>query len=190
MKNIFILGVSRTGKSTLTKKIKQEFPYYKTIPLDFIINAYKKTFDDKKLGYSKDHLPENKLSLFIKNIMDEFSKYNDISFIIEGDSILPDDYHQYFDSEQNICFFLINTKTPEQKLQDCRQYDNKNDWSTRRTNQELLKHFEEDEKIQEKIIKQAKKYNYEIIDISKNREQKLEMIYQQIKSKLKNLQNL
>ena len=122
--------------------------------------------------------------------MDEFSKYNDISFIIEGDSILPDDYHQYFDSEQNICFFLINTKTPEQKLQDCRQYDNKNDWSTRRTNQELLKHFEEDEKIQEKIIKQAKKYNYEIIDISKNREQKLEMIYQQIKSKLKNLQNL
>ena len=54
-------------------------------------------------------------------------------------------------------FFLINTKSPEKKLQDCRQYDNKKDWSTRRTNQELLKHFEEDEKIQKIIIEQAKK---------------------------------
>ena len=116
--------------------------------------------------------------------MDEFSKYTDISFIIEGDSILPDDYHQYFDSEQNICFFLINTKTPEKKLQDCRQYDNKKDWSTRRTNQELLKHFEEDEKIQKIIIEQAKKHNYEIIDISKNREEKLEIVYEKIKSRI------
>ena len=128
-------------------------------------------------------MPENKLPLFIKNIIDEFTKHLDASFIIEGDSILPDDYHQYFDSEQNICFFLINTKTPEQKIQDCRQYDSKQDWTIRRTNQELLKHFEEDEKIQEKIIEQAKKYNYEIIDVSKNREEKLEIIYEKIKNK-------
>lgn len=42
MTNIFILGLSRTGKSSITKKIVEEFPYYKVIPLDIIINAYKK----------------------------------------------------------------------------------------------------------------------------------------------------
>ena len=42
MTNIFLLGLSRTGKSAITKKIVEEVPYYKVIPLDIIINAYKK----------------------------------------------------------------------------------------------------------------------------------------------------
>lgn len=186
MTNIFILGTSRTGKSTLTKKIEKEFPYFKTIPLDSIINAYQKTFSDKKIGYSKEYLPDNKLSLFIKNLIYEFRKHNDTLFIIEGDSILPEDYHQHFDEEQNICFFLINTRTPEQKVQDCRKYDRTNDWSSRRTDQELLKPFEEEEKIQKIIIEQARKSHYEIIDVANNRDETLNMLYE----KIKNLQNL
>lgn len=190
MANIFILGISRTGKSTLAKKIEREFPHYKTIPLDNIINAYKKTFNDNKIGYSKDYLPKNKLSLFINNIINEFSKHQNISFIIEGDSILPEDFHKYFENKKNMCFFLINKKTPEQKIKDCRQYDSKKDWSARKTDQELLKQFKEDEKIQEKIIEQAQKYNYQIVDVSKNRAEQLEKIYKEIKEKIKNLQIL
>ena len=185
MTNIFILGVSRTGKSTITKKIMEEFPYYKVIPLDIIINAYKKTFNDKQIGYSKEYIKENKLALFIENIINQYFDENDPPFIIEGDSILPEEYHKYFEQGDNLCIFLINSKTSEEKVADCRQYDNKKDWSTRCTDQELLKHFEEDNKIQEIIIKQAKKYNYPIIDVSKKRQEKLEDTYQKIKSKIK-----
>lgn len=87
-------------------------------------------------------------------------------------------------TQNKIYVFSNKYKITRKKLQDCRQYDNKKDWSTRRTNQELLKHFEEDEKIQKIIIEQAKKHNYEIIDISKNREEKLEIVYEKIKSRI------
>ena len=89
-----------------------------------------------------------------------------------------------------MCFFLINKKKPKQKIKDCRQYDSKKDWSARKTDQELLKQFKEDEKIQEKIIEQAQKYNYQIVDVSKNRAEQLEKIYKEIKEKIKNLQIL
>ena len=45
----------------------------------------KKHFRIKKIGYSKEYLPDNKLSLFIKNLIYEFRKHNDTLFIIEGD---------------------------------------------------------------------------------------------------------
>lgn len=185
MTNIFILGTSRTGKSTITKKLVEEFPYYKVIPLDIIINAYKKTFNDGQIGYSKDYIKENKLALFIENIISQYFDENDPPFIIEGDSILPEEYHKYFEQGDNICYFLINSKTSTEKVSDCRQYDSNKEWSSRLNNQELLTHFEEDDKIQRIIIEQAKKFNYPIIDVSKNREKQLEDTYQKIKSRIK-----
>ena len=182
MKNIFILGIARSGKTTTASKIANEFTNYKIIPLDIIINAYQNTFNDKRIGYSKEHLSDNKLALLVLNIINEFDK--DVSFIVEGDSILPEEYHQYFDQENNMCFFLTNTKSPNQKIEHCRQYDTKKDWSFHLSDQELLTQFEEDAKIQETIIAQAQKYDYPTIDVCKQREEKLEKVYQKIKKNL------
>ena len=190
MTNIFILGLSRTGKSSITKKIVEEFPYYKVIPLDIIINAYKKKFNDGQIGYSKENIKENKLALFIENIINQYFDENDPPFIIEGDSILPEEYHKYFEQGDNICYFLINSKTPTEKVADCRQYDSNKECSSHLNDQELLTHFEEDDKIQQIIREQTQKFNYPIIDVSKNREKQLEDTYQKIKSIIKNPQNL
>ena len=77
-----------------------------------------------------------------------------------------------------------NKKSPNQKIEDCRQYDTKKDWSFHLSDQELLTQFEEDAKIQETIIAQAQKYDYPTIDVCKQREEKLEKVYQKIKKNL------
>ena len=53
-------------------------------------------------------------------------------------------------------FFSSKYKNTRTKIHDCRQYDSKKDWSNRHSDQELLKQFEEDAKIQEKIKSKIK----------------------------------
>ena len=42
MKNIFIGGVSKSGKSTLSKKLKKDI--YSHIPLDYFASSFKRNF--------------------------------------------------------------------------------------------------------------------------------------------------
>lgn len=182
--NIFLLGVSRVGKSTTAQKLVKKNPNYKIISLDIIINAYKKTFNDTQIGYSKEYLENNKLALLVLNIINQFDHKKDPPFIIEGDSILSEEYHQFFESKNNIVFFLINKKTATEKVADCRKYDNINDWTAHMDDEQILKHFNEDNLIQEKIIQQANIYNYPIIEVTQNREQILEDLLEKISQKI------
>ena len=40
MKNIYIIGVARTGKSTLSKLIKEKYPVYNQISFEAIRNGF------------------------------------------------------------------------------------------------------------------------------------------------------
>lgn len=42
MKNIMVLGICRTGKTTFSRMIQKEFPNYQIIEVDTIISALQK----------------------------------------------------------------------------------------------------------------------------------------------------
>ena len=73
MKNILILGICRTGKSTFSKMIQKEFRNYQIIEVDTIISALQKTIPNIPIGFIHDNLKENKLpeflNLFIQKIL-------------------------------------------------------------------------------------------------------------------------
>ena len=47
MKNIFIGGVSKSGKSTLSKRLKEN--NYNHIPLDYFASSFKRNFPETKI---------------------------------------------------------------------------------------------------------------------------------------------
>ena len=49
MKNIMILGICRTGKTTFSKMIQKEFNNYQIIEVDTIISALQKTIPNLSL---------------------------------------------------------------------------------------------------------------------------------------------
>ena len=50
MKNIIITGVARSGKTTLSKLIKEKYPKYNIISFEAIRNGFIKSHPDLRMG--------------------------------------------------------------------------------------------------------------------------------------------
>ena len=187
MKNILILGICRTGKSTFSKMLQREFRNYQIIEVDTIISALQKTIPNIPIGFIHDNLKENRLpeflNLFIQKNINKNGK--ELGFIINGDSILPEDLLKYFDLNNMIIYYFVTEKlSPKQILENCRKFDSKEEWTTRRTDEELLNHFEFYKDIEKKIINDCKKYNIKCIDTSENRQIVFNQLVDEIKNEL------
>ena len=135
MKNIMIFGICRTGKTTFSRMIQKKLRNYQIIEVDTIISALQKTIPDIPIGFIHDNLKENKLpeflNLFIQKNINKNGK--ELGFIINGDSILPEDLSKYFDLKEMIVYYFVTEKlSPEQILENCRKFDSKLEWNTRR----------------------------------------------------------
>ena len=65
MKNIMILGICRTGKTTFSRIIQKEFPNYQIIEVDTIIAALQKIIGKEvPIGFIHDKLNDNRLPQF------------------------------------------------------------------------------------------------------------------------------
>ena len=135
MKNIMIFGICRTGKTTFSKMIQKEYNNYQIIEVDTIISALQKTVPNVPIGFIHDNLKENRLpeflNLFIQKNINKNGK--ELGFIINGDSILPEDLSKYFDLKDMIVYYFVTEKlSPEQILENCRKFDSKEEWTTQK----------------------------------------------------------
>ena len=117
MKNIIILGPSRSGKSKLAKKLFFLSGNHSILSLDYIRSGFKRVFPqlhindrDSALGGSgmKDDFP-----LFVKSLLQKSSK---IYYIVEGDSIKFEKAVELFTSDDNIIVFIGRNKISEDEL--------------------------------------------------------------------------
>ncbi len=187
MKNILILGICRTGKTTFSKMIQKEFSNYQIIEVDTIISALQRTVPNVPIGFIHDNLKENRLPEFLNLLIQKNINKNgkELGFIINGDSILPEDLFKYFNLNDMIVYYFVTEKlSPEQILENCRKFDSKEEWTARRSDEELLNHFKFYKNIEKKIIRECKKYNIKCIDTSENRKMVLSQLLDEVKSKL------
>lgn len=187
MKNIMILGICRTGKTTFSKMIQKELKNYQIIEVDTIISALQRTVPNVPIGFIHDNLKENRLPEFLNLFIQKNINKNgiDLGFIINGDSILPEDLFKYFYLKDMIVYYFVTERlSPEQILDNCRKFDSKEEWTTRRTDEELLNHFKFYKDIEKKIISDCKKYNIKCIDTSENRQMILNQLLDEVKNQL------
>lgn len=92
---------------------------------------------------------------------------------------------KYFDLKNVIVYYFVTEKlSPEQILQNCRKFDSEKEWTTRRTDTELLDHFRFYKNIEKEIIMECQKYNIKYVDTSENREMKLNQLLDNVKMQL------
>lgn len=187
MKNIMILGICRTGKTTFSKMIQKEFKNYQIIEVDTIISALQRTVPNVPIGFIHDNLKENRLPEFLNLLIQKNINKNgkELGFIINGDSILPEDLFKYFALNDMIVYYFVTEKlSPKQILDNCRKFDSNEEWTTRRSDEELLNHFNFYKNIEKKIISGCKKYNIKCIDTSENRQIILKQLLDEVKNEL------
>lgn len=180
-KNIVIAGVGRAGKSTLSKSIvaKTNFRHFS---MDSLINAFGENFS--KTGITHGAAIEE-VSPNVALLIETISEIQE-NTIFDLDKLLPVDYIKYINKEKNDIYFLVyNLLSIEEKLEQIRKHDTKYDYSTKLSDDTLRAWISDYIKRSAVMKEQCDKYGLICIDMSFNREEKLEQLENEIISKYK-----
>ena len=205
MKNIIIAGASRTGKSTLARKINDELNYF-VITLDKLVAVFQEAYPqlDIRLNWNREKTTEN-IAPFLGHFLGMFSSADGRGllqyshgvveknhFVLEGcyiniEKILPI-LKMYEIEEAQDKFILIglvqNEKTVDEFVSDFKQYDTEADWTYGFSDDDLREIAESEISYSRSITDYLLKYGFTVYDTSKNREQVFEQIIGDIKSNL------
>jgi hypothetical protein len=207
LKNIIIAGPSRAGKTTLAKKISEELNYF-VISLDKLVATFQGAYPqlDIRLNWDREKTTDN-LAPFLGHFLGAFSsghgaKYelNLHAHAVKGNKFVLEGGYFNFEKISSVLkmygieelkdnFILIglvqNKKTADDYVSDFKKYDTEDDWTYGFTEDELRAYASNDAiPFSRSMTDHLLKYGFTIYDTSADREQVLEQIVEDIKSKL------
>lgn len=180
MKNIFIVGVPRTGKSTLSKMIKEKYPIYNQFSFEAIRNGFIETQPQLKMDYRNSDARKNILPKHIVLFAHWNEKLLSNPSLIEGDFCSIEQLKNYTDCNDIIICLGHGCRTLDEIVASIRINDTEDDYTKEWTEEKLNNHFkdivEKDKKYYDFCTKNCIKY-YDTFD---NRKVVFEQIIQKI----------
>jgi len=205
LKNIIIAGPSRTGKSTLAKRINNELGFF-AIALDKLVATFGGAYPqlDIRLNWDREKTTDN-LAPFLGHFLSMFSSSDGLGllpyshgiangnrFVMEGgyfnfDKIVPIPKTYGIDELKDKFLFIglvQNEKTVDELVVDFKKYDTESDWTYGFSDDDLKKISEDVISYSRFMTDHLSKYGFTIYDTSNDREQVLDSIVNDIKTKL------
>ncbi|MDD3341015.1 MAG: hypothetical protein PHN72_02280 [Bacilli bacterium] len=179
--NILIIGASRSGKTTLSRKINQQFGY-SIVCLDDIVCAFEESFPNLGIRHdgNDDEVSKN-FAPFLIRYLRELSEgpnyYNGYRFVIEGTHIDFEKIMKNIDLDKYVVIGLTyNEISYDQFYQNIKKYDTEDDWTYWCTEKELKGNVQYFIQKNQYFAKMFKEYNIKNYDVSKDREKVLNKI--------------
>lgn len=188
MKNILIMGIGRAGKTTLSNMIKDKYNNYNLIHSDCLkwalIRAedkekyYRENVDEQKEFEHGEYFQKSLLELFNSLIRSDKKQYG---YILESGQLHPKYVKEMIDFDNTfvICLGLGNSSI-EDMVNQCIKYDTEESWTYNLPKDYIAKHAEDWYECNEMLKRECPKYGISYIDTSKNREEILNEILEQI----------
>lgn len=175
LKNIYLVGPSRCGKTSTATFLQNEYGY-----THIIMDAVIETMRDfaPQLGITHGKLDNEEFIKFLgtysKNLF-KYTKHN----IIDIEVLEPTAAKSIIDSDESTVIYMgYPSITPQEKLEQIRKNDTEFDWTRSLSDKELLEFLSTNIE-KSKILKEdATKHGFEFIDTSFDRE---DVISQRIK---------
>lgn len=166
LKNIFIIGPSRCGKTSLASKLQKYG--YNHIVMDAIIETMNECFPETNIKHGNLDSPEFKK--FLKSFCKNNFKYG-LPYIIDLE-VLPTDFDREFlnEDESSIVYLGYPNISIDEKMRQIREHDTKFDWTRNITDDELKEIVNRNIQTSKKIQEDAKANNYIFLDTSYDRE--------------------
>jgi len=177
---LYILGgAPRCGKSIVSRRfvLEKNIPYFST---DFLIEALEKGAPQLDIKFGP-FIPKAEkvwpiLDYLIRGIVDWADNY-----LIEGDSLLPkytSGFQDKYKERTNCCFVGFTKIKPEEKLNEVRKYSSqKDDWTTKRSDQSMLKAINSMIVFSKYLESECSKYHIKYFDVSENFQENLNKIF-------------
>ncbi len=143
MKNIAIFGASRAGKTTLARNINKVYSNYHIINGDSIRSTFEKALPQNNINkYNGSGMKEDFARFSATFFKDEIKRnkgyYN---YIFDSCDISVENALKFFNDDNIIILFLGYTELTEQEaLNNYRKYEKKDDWTSKRTDEDLIEH--------------------------------------------------
>ena len=179
MKNVYIGGTIRSGKSTLARMLYHNLNY-SVFELDTIVHSFTKVFP--QLGINEKHpqdLEENfkPFAYEMLKCCDKDRKYGNIKVCINGFHLSPKTLAEFSKVENMIVIYLgMSDISPMQLLENIKQTQEEGDWTTTKDDNSLLHICNNIVEKSKQLKAECEKYNFLYFDTSTNREQTLKNI--------------
>ncbi len=206
MNSIIIAGPSRAGKTTLARRINAALNCF-VISLDKLVATFQGAYPqlDIRLSWNRKKTTDN-LAPFLGHFLGAFSSSHGVAyelnlrahavkenrFVLEGgyfnfEKISPI-LKMYGIEELKDRFLLIglvqNEKSVDEFFNDFRRYDTEDDWTYSLDDDDLREVSQDAVAFSKSMTEHLVKYGFTIYDTSTEREQVLDRIVEDIKSRL------
>lgn len=166
MKHVIIAGCARSGKTTLSLKLREKgFNHYK---MDTIKRGLDDNFYPGKIKTWRESSP--KFAKLISRIIEEADTdiIKDIEwYLIDTCHLYPSDISKTYNKDNTIIVFLGYTNiTKEEKLKSIRSNDPKHGWTWKKDDDFLLKSIEEDISFSKEALEECEENNIPFFDTS------------------------
>lgn len=205
MKNIIIIGPSRVGKSTLARRINEEFNHF-VISLDKLVATFGEAYPqlDIRLNWDREKTTDN-IAPFLGHFLGMFSSTDgrgllpyshgavqENRFVLEGgyfnfEKIFPilktyglENIKDHF----QLIGLVQNEKTVNEFVSDFKKYDTENDWTYGFSDDDLREISEDAISFSRSMTDLLVKYDFTVYDTSKERERVIDQIIEDIKSRM------
>lgn len=167
LKNIFLIGPSRCGK-TQTASMLQEKLGYTHIIMDAVIETINEV--SPELGIRHGNLESKEFKKFLASYSKNLFKYTKHN-VIDLETLSPEDAEKIIDKQEaTIIYMGYPNISPEEKLSQIRKCDTEFDWTRNLSDEKLLDLIKGHIETSKKVQKDAEKYAYPFIDTSFDRE--------------------
>jgi len=209
MKNIIIFGASRAGKTSLAKRLKDEFQF-NVVNVDHLVNTFEEAFPNLGIGVEVDETQATtNFTPFIAHYICELASHvyhkTGSKFVVDmtffdfdlGIPIIENRLQRKGKELLDVFIFvgLINNKTSEELFNDVRKYDMPGDWTLNINDNELREHCDKHAGISEskshvgwQFYGKREEFDIRIYDTAEGRKQVFDRIINDL-SKRSNIIN-
>ena len=167
MKNIFIGGVAKSGKSRLATYYCKDNKL-NHLPLDYLASSFKHVFPEVGITSNVviDKRSSELFSEFLSRFIEIVESKDDEFFILDSAHILPEDIIKYLNPDKwEIIYLGYPDMTAEAKIEEINKYSH-GGWTSKRSKDELIEIFNELIKMSLSIEESCKKNGIRFINTS------------------------
>lgn len=141
MKNIYIVGVPRTGKSTLSKLIKEKYPIYNQLSFEAIRNGFIESQPELNMGNRNSEARKNILPKYITTFASWNNKILSAPTLIEGDFCSVETLSNILDENDLIICLGFSKRNIDEIIKGIRENDTEIDYTKNWNDKKIKKHF-------------------------------------------------
>lgn len=170
MKNIYIIGVPRSGKSTLSKIIKSKYPEMNIISFEAIRNGFIKAQPNLNMGNRNSNARQEILPPFVVEFIYWNYAITGFGNIVEGSFTDVKTIKSLVDNESIIICLGFGQRNIDEIINEMKKHDDENDYTKHWTEEQIKKHFYDITEKDTENYKLCKDFNIEYFDTFNNRE--------------------